>query len=280
MIDPAQAAVVRRIFEQYAAGVSPRKIALALNAESIPGPRGGGWTPSAINGDRRKGTGVLNNELYVGRQIWNRRRWLKDPSTGKRLARANGAEAVVGTEVPELRIVSDELWAAVKARQAMLDRQAASAAADRIQSGSAPAPFWSKQRPKYLFSGLMRCDECGGGFSKISLHHFGCSTARNKGPTGCTNLLTIRRDVLEKTVLGALRERLMDPELFRVFAEEFTAEWNRLQAEASAGLTARRQELERVERQLAKLVEWQAARVPRSARSRRVCWSWKAARRS
>ena len=66
----------------------------------------------------------------------------------------------------------------------------------------------------------------------------------------------------EETVLRALRERLMDPELFRVFAEEFTAEWNRLQAEASAGLTARRQELERVERQLARLVDALAEGAP------------------
>ena len=59
----------------------------------------------------------------------------------------------------------------------------------------------------------MRCAVCGGGgFAKISLHHFGCSTARNKGT--CANLRTIRRDVLETTVLDALRHRLMDPELY------------------------------------------------------------------
>ena len=86
----------------------------------------------------------------------------------------------------------------------------------------------------------------GGGFAKISLHHFGCSTARNKGT--CANLLTIRRDVLEATVLDALRHRLMDPELFRVFVAEFTAEWNRLQASAGAGLSARRSELAEVGR--------------------------------
>ena len=36
-------------------------------------------------------------------------------------------------------------------------------------------------------------------------------------------------------MLDALRHRLMDPELFRVFVAEFTAEWNRLQAAAGAG---------------------------------------------
>ena len=52
----------------------------------------------------------------------------------------------------------------------------------------------------------------------------------------CANRLTIRRDVLEATVMDGLRHRLMDPALFKVFALEFTAEWNRLQAGAGASL--------------------------------------------
>jgi hypothetical protein len=44
----------------------------------------------------------------------------------------------------------------------------------------------------------------------------------------------VPRDVLEETVLGALRSRLMDPKLFRISVSEFIAEWNRLQAEAAA----------------------------------------------
>ena len=94
----------------------------------------------------------------------------------------------------------------------------------------------------------MRCGVCGGGFSKISAAHFGCSTARNKGT--CDNLLTIRRDVLETTVLDALRHRLMDPELFAVFVAEFTAEYNRLQASAGAELAGKRSELAEVRRRI------------------------------
>ena len=84
--------------------------------------------------------------------------------------------------------------------------------------------FWSKQRPRYLLSGLMVCGVCSGGFSKMSQNHFGCSTARNKGPTACTNRLTIRRDRLEVDVLDGLRHRLMDLELFATFVAAFTAE--------------------------------------------------------
>ena len=101
----------------------------------------------------------------------------------------------------------------------------------------------------------MCCGVCGGGFSKISEAHFGCSTAHNKGETVCANRLTIRRDALEATVMDGLRNRLMDPVLFKVFAQEFAAEWNRLQAEAGAHLSRARSERERVCRQIDRLVD-------------------------
>jgi hypothetical protein len=54
-------------------------------------------------------------------------------------------------------------------------------------SDNAQLPFWSKQRPGYVFSGLVRCGVSGGGFSKISAAHLGCSNERNKGVTVCDN---------------------------------------------------------------------------------------------
>lgn len=73
---------MRRIFEEYGDGVSPKRIALTLNQAGIPGPRGGAWSSSTINGNRDRGTGILNNELYVGRLVWNRLRYSKDPDSG------------------------------------------------------------------------------------------------------------------------------------------------------------------------------------------------------
>jgi len=71
----------------------------------------------------------------------------------------------------------------------------------------------------------------------------------------CGNRLTIRRDALEATVMDGLRSRLMDPDLFKVFADEFAAELNRLQAETSANQTRLRNERERVCRQIDRLVD-------------------------
>ena len=74
-----QAEVIRRIFRDYAAGVSPMALAKRLNADHVPGPGGASWNPSTIHGNPARGTGVLNNELYVGRLVWNRLRYVKDP---------------------------------------------------------------------------------------------------------------------------------------------------------------------------------------------------------
>lgn len=106
----------------------------------------------------------------------------------------------------------------------------------------------------YLCSGLMVCGACGGGFSKISAGDFGCSTAPNKGPTACGNRLTVRGDLLEQTVRGALRERRMDPALFRESVAVFATTWNRPQAEASAGLMSKRAKLTQLEGQIERAV--------------------------
>ena len=47
----------------------------------------------------------------------------------------------------------------------------------------------------------------------------------------------------------------MDPDLFKVFAQEFAAEWNRRQADAGANITRLRSEKERVCRQIDRLVD-------------------------
>lgn len=71
-----EADVIRRIFTDYAAGLSARSIAARQNVEGIRSPESskssGTWEPSTISGDAARGTGVLNNELYVGRLVWNR----------------------------------------------------------------------------------------------------------------------------------------------------------------------------------------------------------------
>ena len=128
---------------------------MALNAEGIPGPRGGAWSPSAINGNRRAGTGIINNAAYRGELSWGKRHWVKNPETGRRLARQAAASERVTQQLPELRIVDDALWEAAKARQASLDAKGDAISDDGAEpnapqdSQAQQRAFWSKQRPRY-----------------------------------------------------------------------------------------------------------------------------------
>ena len=243
-IEPTEAMIVRRIFADYAAGKSPRQIAHELNAEGVPGPRGKGWGPSTLFGNVKRGNGVLNNELYIGRLVWNRQRFLKDPETGKRVARLNPEDEWIVQDVPELRILDDDLWQAVKDRQKEIRKRYVDADGNGLRA---------THRKRYLFSGLIKCAECGGGYSIAYRDHFGCSTVKNKGT--CSNHTRIARAELERRILHALRNHLMSPALFKEFCEEYTREINRLRIEASSGLAAKRAELERAERGIRKIID-------------------------
>lgn len=111
-----EAEIVRRIFRAFAAGRSPKTIAVELNREGIPGPLGRAWGDTSIRGHVSRGTGILNNELYAGVLVWNRQRFVKDPATGKRVSRPNPENQWIRTKVPHLRIIDDSLWQAARHR--------------------------------------------------------------------------------------------------------------------------------------------------------------------
>jgi site-specific DNA recombinase len=254
-INQIEAAIVHRVFEEFANGRSPRAIAGALNKEAIPGPAGKSWGPSTIYGNWRRGTGVLNNELYIGRLVWNRQQFIKDPNTGRRQARLNPETKWIVESVPHLRILDDHLWNLVKVRQRV--------SRSRVMTNDKGIRSERARRPRYLLSGLLKCGTCGGGFSKISQTHYGCSTARNKGT--CNNLLTLRRDELEAKVLDGLRHQLMHPEMVKTFIDEFHREWNRQAAEHDALRDRVTHDLEKTEREVRRLIEAIKAGVPGAA---------------
>ena len=106
----AEAMVVRRIFADFVAGKSPRRIAAELNREATPGPGGRPWGETTIRGHALRGTGILHNELYIGRLVWNRLRYSKDPASGKRVSRLNPPEEWIHRDAADLQIVGDDLW--------------------------------------------------------------------------------------------------------------------------------------------------------------------------
>ena len=244
-INEAQAAIVRRIFKMAADGVSPRAIAHRLNAEHVPGPEGRTWRDTTIRGQKERGTGILNNELYIGELVWNRCSYVKDPASGKRLARPNPRHMWERQPVPELRIVSDSLWQAVRQRQ-----EATAFVMGRDASGNA---LNRAHRQRYLLSGMLRCGCCGGGFTIVAKDRYGCATRRGKGT--CTNARTIAREELEQRILRCIRERLVTPDLIAEFTKAYEAEIRRLNREVDKREQARTTELAQIERKIDAIVK-------------------------
>jgi site-specific DNA recombinase len=241
-INAAQADVVRKIFTDYSHGISPRAIAARLNKECTPGPRGT-WGASTIYGNDKRGTGILNNELYLGRLVWNRQRFIKDPDTGKRQARMNKPEDWIIEQVPDLRIVNDTLWEAVKARQ-MATRSLA------IRDGI--KAVGRMKRATHLFTGMLKCGTCGGGFIQVGKQYYGCANTRNKGT--CGNRLTIKRDDFEARVLSGLKDQLLHPDLIAEYVRAYLAEFNQLAGSIRADRQADERELAKVTRQIDQMV--------------------------
>lgn len=249
-IVPEEAEIIRRIFRDYDAGLSARAIAAALNEEGIASPRSetgdGSWGPSTISGNWKRGTGILNNELYIGILVWNRQRFVKDPQTFKRQARLNPPEAWKCHEVPDLRIVDDTLWDRVKARQGAI-RAAMNPAGVNTER---PRPE-NARRPAYLLAGLVKCGCCGSSYTLINKSRYGCAAARNKGATVCSNRATILREEVEARVLNGLRHSLLHPDLVGAFVEEYRKAFNAAAADAGAGRDRAKRELAKVEKKIA-----------------------------
>ena len=228
VIDPDEGLIVERIFKEYAAGKSPIKIATDLNADGIPAPRGKGngsghWRQTTINGNRERGTGILNNELYIGRRVWNRLRYSKHPETGRRVSKLNPSGEWITHVDEELRIIEQDLWDAVKARQTAQQRvRGSKAASDRNGLSAAQGV----RRRKYLLSGLLSCGRCGGNLTIAGsgkARRYYCADHKEKGIAVCTGIRGLKERAAATSILSGLKTGLMKDEAYAEFREKFMA---------------------------------------------------------
>jgi hypothetical protein len=214
-IDEDQAAVVRRVYQEYAGRRTPRDIARDLTRENIPSPRGGRWAASTINGNTKRQNGLLQNPLYAGRIIWNRLRMDRDPDNGRRVSRSNPKSAWHEQDTPHLAIIDRELFDAVQARKAE-------------RSKGHPT---HQHRPKHILSGLLRCGSCGGGMSVSGKDKSGrvrlyCTAWRKSG--SCLAPKTFYLCTVEDAVLSKLRGELRHPAVIAEYARTYAEERIRL----------------------------------------------------
>ncbi len=245
VINEAEAAIVIRIFEMYDTDQSPLAIAKLLNTEGILGPGGRRWRDTTIRGHGPRGTGILRNALYIGRQDWNRMRYVKNPATGKRVSRLRQPHEVITREVPELRIIEQGLWDRVQHR---LNAQRAKSGADNPDRPR----FWENRRAQHILTNKAFCASCGGPMVNTGKDYLACGVARKQGL--CSNKKSLRRAALEALILDALQTRLMEPDITKFFITELTTEWSRRVGAKSESRSARERELVSIDRKLDNLI--------------------------
>ena len=135
-----EAAVVRRIFTDRAAGISVREICRRLNADGVPSPTGKPtWGTSTL-------CRLLRNEAYIGRVYYNRTESVPDRRPTRRNRQVpRDRDDWIPIDCP--RIVSDELFQA----------------AGRVATDNTK---WSPRRAEpgqWLLKGLVKCGVCGVG---------------------------------------------------------------------------------------------------------------------
>ncbi|MBA4774328.1 MAG: recombinase family protein [Rhizobiales bacterium] len=239
-IVPEEAQIVRRIFKLYAAGISARSIAGALNDENVPPPRGAKWNASTINGNSARGYGILRNPIYDGRIIWNRVRMVKDPATGRRVSRVNDASEHETIEAPHLRIVDEGLFAAVLKRK----EDAAEFSMPLVRS-------------RRILSGLLRCRCCGGGMAIIGSDRSGprvmCSTHRESAT--CDNSARYYIERIEQKVLSTLRMQFADTGMIKAYVDAYEEESRRTRADLKRNRSSIERQLDEAKKAITRVVE-------------------------
>ena len=202
VIDEETAPIVRRIFEMYASGISPMKIAEVLNKEGIPSPAVYAYSQT---GQKPKPSAVgiwtavtiremLNKIIYIGHMP--QLRWTSYSYKNHKRFRKDEKEwtVVYNTHEP---IISQELWDRVQERQK-------SVATGRQTKIGFTHPL----------SGFLICADCG---NKMKLcttvsrntgkrfYHFNCGFHLRYGKSYCFSHY-IAASALEEIVLGDIRE--------------------------------------------------------------------------
>lgn len=195
-IIPAQAEVVRRIYQQYLAGASFRMIANALEADHIPNAAGEPtWTITAVRG-------ILTNEKYCG-DVLRQKTFRSDCISGK-VIRNTGQLPMYLIENHHEGIVDRKTFDAVQAEMARRN------AGKSPSKKNAPTGLTS-YASKYALSERLICGECGTLYRRCTWSKYGkkrivwrCVSRLDYGTKYCHDSPTMDEGRLQRSILAAI----------------------------------------------------------------------------
>lgn len=253
-IDPREAAIVLRIFEEYAAGRSLNLIAATLNEENVVGRQKSkkGWVPSMISR-------ILRREKYIGRWTWNKNEAKKDPKSKRRRPKLKPESEWIVTVDEALRIVPQELWDRVQEMAAK--RTKSFPKKERVRNrGCFSKGHGSREEylPTHLFGGSLMCGTCGAAIQLVGGKgggYYGCGAAIRGA---CTNKVKVPRSRLERNVLDAVSGVISQPENVAAVLRKVATELEKQSGDAPEKIHLKEVELEAEERRLANMIEFVA----------------------
>ena len=203
-INPEEAEVVRKIFQEFINGNSIHKIATKLNEDKVPTKKNmnGGWNVSTV-------ARILKNEKYVGKWDWRKYKNIRDPMTGKKKVVPRPAKDRIPIFREDLVIIGKDTWEKAQKRWQELK---GTWPVSRKKKGFYQQKSYIHTSPTYLLSGLMQCNSCGGAIVLISgkgTGYYGCYNAKRKT---CNNTLTIPRKRIEEIIITELKEKILTAE--------------------------------------------------------------------
>ena len=195
-IIPAQAEVVRKIYERFLAGQSLRMIRDSLETEGVPTIKGQEkWNPAVIKS-------ILTNEKYCG-DVLRQKTFIED-TISKKVIKNTGQLPMYLIQNHHEGIVTREMF---NAAQAELARRNAGKAPSQKQAPTGKA----KYSAKYALSDRLVCGECGTLHRRCVWTHHGqrrvvwrCISRLDYGTRYCHNAPTIDEKPLQDAILAAI----------------------------------------------------------------------------
>ena len=181
-IHPAEASVVKWVFDSYIAGYGTAEIARTLRENNVPTYFGGVWRPMRI-------VELLRNEKYAGNALLQKE-FTIDHLTKAR-ARNRGELPMYFAEGSHPAIVSVETFDAAQQRLER-NRLASCAACDTTAT--------------HPFTGMIVCDKCGKKYKRVTKngrYSWNCSTYQTFGKAYC-HTKKIPEDILMENTAAAM----------------------------------------------------------------------------
>lgn len=252
-VNSEQAEVIRLIFQMKLKGLGLKAIAGELNKKRIPSPRfalrGTGeitWSVSSVRY-------VITQPKYVGDWGWNKTRWTKLPGTGKRVKLGRPRADWLDNRRDDLRIVSDSLWAEVQQQRATYKPKCG------FQKGKLTGYQGPGNRGKYLFSGLLKCSECGGNLIAITSKKYSsyvCAKHWSRTDVACTNNVRVSRVLVEDMLLHSIRQRILNPEIITRLLKKLESRIEKAVRKPNANRTQKAEKAAQIEAEVTNLTQF------------------------